>query len=55
LPSEGQTEQNYPTLDVPTLQWYLEELAPAKVLLLLAVIGVYLSITERHRKRENQV
>ncbi len=52
---EGQTEPNYPTLDAPTLQWYLEDLAPAKVLLLLAVIGVYLSITERHRKRENQV
>jgi hypothetical protein len=44
--------QSYPTIAAPDIKWYLEDLAPAKVLLLLAVIGVYLSITERHRKRE---
>lgn len=46
------TAPQYPTLDAPTWKWFIEELAPAKVLLLLAVIGVYLAITERHRKRE---
>lgn len=48
-PSNGQT---YPDITTPDLKWYLEDLAPAKVLLLLAVVGVYLSITERHRKRK---
>jgi hypothetical protein len=46
--------QVYPTIDAPTWKWLLEDLAPAKVLILLATIGVYLSITERHRKRETQ-
>jgi heme/copper-type cytochrome/quinol oxidase subunit 2 len=49
---DGQTQPPYPTIDAPSWKWLIEELAPAKVLLLLAVIGVYLSITERHRKRE---
>lgn len=49
---EGQTEQNYPTLNQPTLGWLFEDFAPALVLLLLAVVGVYLTITERHRKAE---
>jgi hypothetical protein len=44
--------QTYPNITAPDIKWYLEDLAPAKVLLLLAVVGVYLSITERHRKRE---
>lgn len=41
-----------PTLNAPTASWYIEDLAPAKVLLLLAVVGVYLSITLRHKKAE---
>lgn len=41
----------YPTVGAPTFNWYIEEMAPAKVLLLLAAVGVYLAITERHRKR----
>lgn len=49
-----QGTSQYPTIKNPELNWYLEDLAPAKVLLLLAVVGVYLAITERHRKRENQ-
>ena len=48
-PMNGQT---YPDIATPDLKWYLEDLAPAKVLLLLAVVGVYLAIIERHRKRE---
>lgn len=43
-----------PTVLAPTWKWAIEELAPAKVLILLATIGVYLAITERHRKRETQ-
>ncbi len=34
-----------------TLQWYMEDFFPAKVLIVLAVIGIYLTITERNRKR----
>jgi len=45
--------EQYPKVMAPSWKWLFEELAPAKVLLLLAVIGVYLAITERHRKREN--
>ena len=51
---EGMTENN-PTIAAPSLEWWLQDLAPAKVLLLLAVIGVYVSITERHRKRKESV
>jgi cytochrome bd-type quinol oxidase subunit 2 len=47
---EGQTEQQYPTLNAPTLDWFAQDFAPAVILLLLAAIGIYLSITERHRK-----
>lgn len=42
----------YPTLEAPSWKWLIEDMAPAKVLLILAVVGVYLAITERHRKRE---
>jgi heme/copper-type cytochrome/quinol oxidase subunit 2 len=51
---EGMIENN-PTVSTPSLEWWLQDLAPAKVLLLLAVIGVYVSITERHRKRNASV
>lgn len=34
----------------PTWQWYIEDLAPAKVLVLLVVIGTYLTITLRNRE-----
>lgn len=39
-----------PTIDMPSLQWLLEDLAPAKVLLLLAVLGIYVTITERNKE-----
>lgn len=51
---EGMVD-NSPSIATPSLQWWLQDLAPAKVLLLLAVIGVYVSITERHRKRKDSV
>ena len=35
-----------------TPQWYFNDLLPAKLLILLAIVGIYLSITERNRKRE---
>lgn len=34
-------------------RWYLEDLAPAKVLVLLVVIGVYMTITLRNREVAN--
>lgn len=46
-------EENLPTINPPTLDWMIRDFAPAKILLLLAVVGVYLSITERHRKRDD--
>lgn len=39
-----------PTITAPTWQWLIEELAPAKVLILLAVIGIYVTITERNKE-----
>lgn len=51
-PVEPATSPTYPTVSMPTWKWLIEEMAPAKVLLLLAVVGVYLAITERHRKRD---
>jgi heme/copper-type cytochrome/quinol oxidase subunit 2 len=39
-----------PTLASPSWQWLIEEMAPAKVLLLLAVVGIYLTITERNKE-----
>jgi hypothetical protein len=30
--------------------WLIQEFAPAKVLLAIAVIGMYVTITERHRE-----
>ncbi len=46
---EGDTEQTY-SMVAPSLDWFARDMAPAAILLLLAVVGVYLSITERHRK-----
>lgn len=40
------------SLKAPTWQWYLEDLAPAKVLVLLVVIGTYLTITLRNRETD---
>jgi heme/copper-type cytochrome/quinol oxidase subunit 2 len=48
---EGANEQPLPTVSAPTLEWWVQDMAPAVVLLLLAAAGIYLSITERHRKQ----
>jgi len=48
---EGASEQPMPTVSAPTLEWWVQDMAPAVVLLLLAAAGIYLSITERHRKQ----
>jgi heme/copper-type cytochrome/quinol oxidase subunit 2 len=48
---EGSNEQPMPTVSAPTLEWWVQDMAPAVVLLLLAAAGIYLSITERHRKQ----
>lgn len=34
----------------PSWSWLVQELAPAKVLLLLAVVGIYVTITERNKE-----
>lgn len=39
-----------PTITSPTAQWLFEDLAPAKTLLLLAVVGIYVTITERNKE-----
>ena len=39
-----------PSIDLPSFQWLIEDLAPAKVLLLLAVVGIYVTITERNKE-----
>jgi hypothetical protein len=46
---EGDTESKY-SIVTPDLDWFARQMAPAAILLILAVVGVYLSITERHRK-----
>jgi heme/copper-type cytochrome/quinol oxidase subunit 2 len=46
---EGDTESKY-SIVTPDIDWFLRQMAPAAILLILAVVGVYLSITERHRK-----
>lgn len=38
------------TIDSPSFRWLLEDLAPAKVLLLLAIVGIYVTITERNKE-----
>ena len=39
-----------PTITPPTWNWLVQELAPAKVLLLLAIVGIYITITERNKE-----
>lgn len=51
---EGDTYSSY-TVATPSLEWLARDFAPAKILLLLAVVGVYLSIVERHRKRNESI
>ncbi|MFM6963777.1 MAG: hypothetical protein ACKOWJ_05920 [Micrococcales bacterium] len=39
-------------VDAMAPSWFFGDLVPAKLLLLLAVVGIYLSITERNRERK---
>lgn len=39
-----------PSVTGPSMKWLIEELAPAKVLLILAVVGIYVTITERNKE-----
>lgn len=47
---DGKDVNPMPTIQAPDFQWLFEDFLPAKVLLLLAVVGIYLTITERNRK-----
>jgi heme/copper-type cytochrome/quinol oxidase subunit 2 len=47
---KNQECQSVMTLKPVTWQWLIEDAAPAKVLILLAVVGVYFTITERNRQ-----
>lgn len=51
---EGDAGSIY-SMVTPNLDWFVRQMAPAAILLLLAVVGVYLSITERHRKQAASV
>jgi heme/copper-type cytochrome/quinol oxidase subunit 2 len=55
--NEGKWDKNGKVLVEPTtylepvtLKWAIEELAPAKVLLVLAVVGIYVTITQRNKE-----
>lgn len=39
-----------PSVTAPGWQWLFEEMAPAKMLLILAVVGIYITITERNKE-----
>ena len=39
-----------PTINAPTWNWLIQELAPAKVLILLAIVGIYVTIVERNKE-----
>lgn len=41
-----------PTVEGINLAWVFEDLLPAKVLLILAVVGIYLTLTERNREKK---
>lgn len=47
---EGVECATEPIITGPTWNWFIQELAPAKVLLLLAVVGIYVTITERNKE-----
>ena len=40
------------TVSAPSFQWFAEDLAPALVLLVLAIVGIYVTLTERNRETE---
>jgi heme/copper-type cytochrome/quinol oxidase subunit 2 len=42
-----------PTISLPTFIWFIDEMLPALVLLILAVIGIYWTLTERNKEPEH--
>ncbi len=54
VPADCKDQECYaePTVTAPSLEWLFEDLLPAKVLLILAVVGIYLTITERNREKQ---
>jgi hypothetical protein len=55
--NEGQWDKNGKVLVEPTtylepvtFKWAIEDLAPAKVLLVLAVVGIFVTITQRNKE-----
>jgi hypothetical protein len=42
-----------PTISPLTWSWLIDEMLPAKVLLILAVVGIFWTITERNKETEN--
>ena len=42
-----------PTISMPTFAWLIVEMLPALVLLILAVIGIYWTLTERNKEPQN--
>jgi hypothetical protein len=44
-----------PTISPLTWAWLIDEMLPAKVLLLLAVVGIYWTITERNKETKNGI
>jgi len=44
-------EQDF-TVMTPSLSWFLDDLLPALVLVLLAQLGIFLSLTERNKRRD---
>jgi hypothetical protein len=42
-----------PTISPLTWGWLIDEMLPAKVLLLLAVVGIFWTLTERNKEAEN--
>lgn len=47
---EGIECASEPIISAPTFTWLIQELAPAKVLLGIAVVGIYVTITERNKE-----
>jgi hypothetical protein len=49
---QGMTEELFPTIAMPDLNWFFSKMLPAVVLLALAEFGIYRSIVVRHSEPE---
>lgn len=50
----GDTEELFPTVEMPDLSWWFSKMLPAVVLLALAEFGIYRSIVVRHSEVEKE-